>query len=343
MSSIAAGNFSPADDGDQLSRSCSLHSYFAVIGIKVSAPTAGPASRKSPNASPVDDLIWMGSQLIAVTHGRGLYSIVANAPWPVPRVLHSPVAVQIGANVDVLYRDENNHMSDIYGATRWSWQDLTTAGVPAAVGDPYAINYGAVRNMTHVLFCGEDYQLAYLYYDTKWNYQDLTTAVPRLTSVAFEGKPFAIVYGRLSRLYVYCRDYDHQLWELVFDGGSWQATDLLQEPPTWTGPQVYGDPRAVEFNGILHLFYRDVSNHIWHVYRGVQKWTAEDVTQAVSGPLPRSNRGHIERQRAARGLSRRQRSRIGLVVRTELELARPDRARHLSDRSRNRGRAGPTL
>ena len=188
MSSIAAGNFSPADDGDQLSRSCS-----------------------------------------------------------------------------------------------------TTAGVPAAVGDPYAINYGAVRNMTHVLFCGEDYRLAYLYYDTKWNYQDLTTAVPRLTSVAFEGKPFAIVYGRLSRLYVYCRDYDHQLWELVFDGGSWQATDLLQEPPTWTGPQVYGDPRAVEFNGILHLFYRDVSNHIWHVYRGVQKWTAEDVTQAVSGPLPQGD------------------------------------------------------
>jgi hypothetical protein len=34
-----------------------------------------PPSLAGPADCPVDDLLWMGKRLIAVTHGRGLYSL----------------------------------------------------------------------------------------------------------------------------------------------------------------------------------------------------------------------------------------------------------------------------
>jgi photosystem II stability/assembly factor-like uncharacterized protein len=93
-------------------------------------------SRKSPNASPVDDLIWAGPRLVAATHGRGMYSIVPATPTA--NAVGSPsVPVQIGSDVHVFYRDENNHLSHLFTkAGRWSWEDLTAAGVPAPKGDP---------------------------------------------------------------------------------------------------------------------------------------------------------------------------------------------------------------
>lgn len=94
---------------------------------------------------------------------------------PAPTAQGDPFALVYGDQLFVLYRDSNQHISNIYYKGGWRYADVNTfvAGRPAARGNPTGVVYG---DQVHILYFTDGNDIGDFYYsNSRWMYQDLTS------------------------------------------------------------------------------------------------------------------------------------------------------------------------
>jgi hypothetical protein len=206
------------------------------------------------------------------------FDLHAKVQAPLARGKPFPI-MYLNDQLHVLYRDVNNHISDIWQdvAQQWHYQDVTALSQsPPAQGDPAASIFS---NQLHVIYRDVNAHISDCRFQNGWLSPLDWTA---LTNAALaQGDPFPIIYLN-NQLHVLYRDVQHHVSD-VWCGNGFYYQDLTV---LGNAPLAWGDPSAVVcLNNQLHVIYRDFDSHISDI-RYSSGWLPPlDCTTLANAPL----------------------------------------------------------
>jgi hypothetical protein len=188
----------------------------------------------------------------------------------------------------LVYRDVNNHISDIWGQspTPGSYQDLNTvvAGAPEAQGDPVLVTLPSVM---HIIYRDINNHIADISYNfatwlRTWTYTDLSANCPAST-----GSPSGVEFlGRLNVFYRFGGTI-YRVWPSL---QTYQFMDLNHYVLPTVASWANGDPFSLTFSSPpqMHVFYRDANDHISDFWCGADTvWHYSDLhVSAQPTPVP---------------------------------------------------------
>lgn len=198
-------------------------------------------------------------------------SVQAGQPIP-PPAQGTPCAGRFGPSwnnqLHVLYRDVNNHISDIWGGA-WFYQDLN-AGTPKAAdarSDPFVLALSSPDQL-HVLYRDANNHISDFsgVMGEPGIYTDLNTSVRagQPTPPPAQGTPCAGLYGPSwnAQMHVFYRDVHNHISDIW--GGAWFYQDLNSVVNNGPAPDARSDPFSVTLSSAdqIHVLYRDAHDHI---------------------------------------------------------------------------------
>jgi hypothetical protein len=285
-----------------------LRPFGMVATFTVPSATAVMVLSRNPSGHILQMLNWWSG-------GWALNDLISAKPTPA-LAQGTPCAAMLTwsghIQMHVVYRDVNNHISDIWGQapTPASYQDLSTvqANVPAAQSDPCLVSS---PSLLHVLYRDSKNHIAHLSYNfpssaPMWQYTDLTTSAPFSEGAPgpfSRGAPCGVVFS--NQLNVFWRDQNNHISSLGVLG----YQDLNARYPNLPLPN--GDPYSftvVSTTEMMHVLYRDAGNHIsaryatattgwgyWNLNVVAQDALAQGNPCAVVSPSPfgANNQVHV--------------------------------------------------
>jgi len=194
----------------------------------------------------------------------------------------------------VFVKDVNGDLIEyadsVMSPTQWSAKDLSSTATKGGRvgGDPASVPYNGSTVHVYVTSASGD-MIEYVDDDAGghlWNAYDQTSGAG--SGVQIEGDPAAIIDG--SIVHVFARSITGDLVEYVNDhagGHLWNVYDHTQD--AGGGVQSAGDPAAVLYGPVVHVYVRSVTDHLVEfVNDGASGhlWNAYDQTQWAGGGAP---------------------------------------------------------
>lgn len=221
----------------------------------------------------------------------------ANPNSKTPLALSTPTCIVFsgGSQLHNIYRDTNNHLSDIYYDVNnggWIYQDLNQLApqAPLAKGTPHAVLFNN-DTQHHNLYRDVNDNLSDIYYikDAQWHYQNLNQLAPQAPLV--KSNPFSIIFNGngVSEHHNLYLDTNNHLSDIYYiKDAQWHYQDLHQLQPQ--APLANSAPAAVVFKESQHNVYLDINNHLSDIYyvKG-SGWHYEDLHQLkAQAPLAKT-------------------------------------------------------
>jgi catechol 2,3-dioxygenase-like lactoylglutathione lyase family enzyme len=187
----------------------------------------------------------------------------------------------------VFYRGTDNGIYHVYFNPDNSrhgpeeWDPPLKGSLPGSVtGDPVTM-YTAPTKQQHLFHVNGVHSLIHIYYDPSSNRRTTET----WSRGDATGTP-STIYDSNGQQHVYYRGIDNGIYQVYYDpsfqGVGIAGTHGVRGPDQWASGAA-GDPASLFTpNGQQHVFYRDGSGNIWHVYydppsnslKGPEQWAS---------------------------------------------------------------------
>lgn len=229
------------------------------------------------------------NQISAVYYSAGSWRYInLNTKLPQAASVNGYLSSSITNDLNFVYKDINNHVSHIWydgGVPSYFYEDLNTSmpNASQAKSNPSIVKYGI---NWQVYYADVNNHIAQMVFQSnKWRYTDLHALIPQAPDVNSIYSEVSITqYGNTIQI-VYT-DVNMHVSQMTWNGSQWIYNDLstlltqayaIEDSPNMT---------QLVFNNSLHIVYRDIQNHISHMYFDGAKWNYEKIYTAVTSTRP---------------------------------------------------------